>query len=93
MQRFLAKEIALAQNANEFLFLGVSLTNGDAHLSLGYDEECVAASTLTDDVVAFLIECLLQNVRYFDKYVFRLIFEYGNATNQRKGKNQRTNSL
>lgn len=47
LQRFLAKEIAFAQNANEFLFLWVRLANRYTYLSLWNDEESVTSSTLS----------------------------------------------
>lgn len=70
MQCFLAEKVAFTENPNEFLLLGVWLSNCHAHLTLWNDEECVATSTLPNNVVALLVECFLQYVRDFNQRVF-----------------------
>lgn len=79
LQSLFSKEVSLAQRPNKVLLELILRPDRDADLPLRDDEECVAASTLADDVVAFLIVALLQHIGNLDERVFGKIFEDGNA--------------
>lgn len=75
VQCLLAKEVALAQHSDELLLLRIGLANRHAHLTLRNDEERVAACALPHNVVALLVERLLQHVGDLDQRVLGQFFE------------------
>lgn len=74
LQRLFSEEISFAECSNK-VFLTSFRTNGDLYLALGDDEECVASSTLSDDIIALLVVALFQHIGYFAQSVFGEVFE------------------
>lgn len=73
------KEIAFGQHTYKSFLEGILRANGDLNLALRNDEERVTSRALTNDVVALTVVALFQDIRDFNKCIFRQVFEYWNT--------------
>lgn len=79
LQCFFSKEVTFAQSPDELFFKLILRSDRNFHLTFRDDEESVATSTLTNDVIAFLVVAFFQHIGNLDERIFFKIFEDGNA--------------
>lgn len=84
LQRLFTEEVSFAQSPDELFLERILRPNRHFDLTLRDDEESVTASTLTNDIIAFLVVAFFQHVGNLDERIFGKIFEDGNAAERMK---------